>query len=172
MTRWCCASASNQGRLGCRPSPECRNRIGRPCPFSSISSLTPETVTWRLMPDCPFWCPWMELTRPSATGNLCPRFIQAKPRSSPLAGWLCRKLFKIPCESWSGAAVRCFYIDGGHDEPASREASLLTDGTACDTVRVWPRVFSEWGNGEVVLWKLVSEAACWSAGYGFSCGRR
>ena len=104
--------------------------------------------------------------------TFAPRCIGGEARSSPHAGRLCCKLFKIPCESWFGAAIRCFYTYDSGVEPACPEASLLTDGTACDTVRVWPRVFSEWGNGEVVLWKLVNEAAGWDAGYGFPCDRR
>jgi hypothetical protein len=44
----------------------------------------------------------------------------------------------------------------------------LTAGTSCDSVPALPHVFSQWGNGKVVLWKLVTKALSCRAGVAFS----
>ena len=44
----------------------------------------------------------------------------------------------------------------------------LTAGTSCDSVPALPHVFSQWGNGKVVLWKLATEALSCRAGVAFS----
>ena len=44
----------------------------------------------------------------------------------------------------------------------------LTAGASCDSVTVLPHVFSQWGNGKVVLWKLVTKALSCQAGVAFS----
>jgi hypothetical protein len=44
----------------------------------------------------------------------------------------------------------------------------LTAGTSCDSVPVLPHVFSQWGNGKVVLWKLMTKALSCRAGVAFS----
>jgi hypothetical protein len=44
----------------------------------------------------------------------------------------------------------------------------LTAGASCDSVPVLPHVFSQWGNGKVVLWKLVTKARSCRAGVAFS----